>query len=567
MKKIAAVVLAFSLLASTAGNSYSFAVNTVSRSQIATGFLTDVKYSSSGNSEAVSIYARKYEDYSVMELTSPKRIVVDIFNAQSTGKQQVIQSNGNIIKRIRYAQFDTYTARVVLEVSGDAEYGIEKTDTGLMLYIGEKPGAHEQEEEEEIPPAVSNVDQQTITIQSKFKIQYGPNGTGEDVSILLGNYAGYQVTRLTDPDRLVVNIPNPKYTGTAKLASVNGSQLKSIDYVKTSKNGAVITLGLNTQSRYSISEGKGKLVLSLQPSAYRHIKYHSSGDRVYFELQDALMTSGSEFLQELYTGSYDETGLVYTVTFPTGQADLGNGVMNINDTYLKSVEVKTNPEVGTTSLIFNGAGKYLYFPYTRNNPGITAITVLKPAAAGQKIVAIDAGHGAQMTGAIYKSLYEKDLNLDIAKRLNTLLEKKGVNTYMIRDDDSDVANYERAYIANKLGACLYLSIHNNAMDNTSYSGTMSLYCPTDSSSGFTGKDFAGIIQSKLLARLGTVNRDIRERPDLIVLKATNMPAALAEVAYITNSADRSNLQKTSFRQNAAQALCDSVVKALTVVNR
>lgn len=565
MKKIAAVVLAFSLLFSTAGSSYSYAVNAVSRNQSATGFLTDVKYNSSGGSEAVSIYAKKYEDYSVMELTSPKRVVVDIFNAQSTGKQQVIQTNGKIIKRIRYAQFDPYTARVVLEVSGDAEYGIERTDTGLLLYIGEKPGAHEQEEVEEIPPAVSNADQETITVHSKFKIQFGPNGTGEDVSILLGNYSGYRITRLTDPDRLAVNIPNPKYTGTAKQADVNGSQLKSIDYAKTSKDGAVITLSLNAQSQYSVSEEKGKLVLSLQPSAYKHIKYHSSGDRVYFELQDALMTSGSEFLQELYTGGYDETGFNYTVTFPTGQADLGNGVMNINDSYLKSVEVKTNPEDGTTSLIFNGAGKYLYFPYTRNNPGITAITVIKPAAEGQKIVAIDAGHGAAMTGAIYKSLYEKDLNLDIAKRLNTLLEKKDVKTYMIREDDSDVANYERAYIANRLGARLYLSIHNNAMDNSSYKGTMTLYCPSNSSSSFTGKDFAEIIQSKLLAGLGTINRDVRARPDLIVLKATNMPAALAEVAFMTNSADRGNLQKAAFRQSAAQALCDSVVKALTMV--
>jgi N-acetylmuramoyl-L-alanine amidase len=564
MKKIAVVVLVFSLLFSAAGSSNSYA--TVSRNQTATGWLTDVKYSSNAGSEAVSIYAKKYEEYSVMELTSPKRIVVDIFNAQSTGKQQVIQADGRIIKRIRYAQFDPYTARVVLEVGSDAEYGIEKTDTGLLLYIGEKPGAHEQEEVAETPPAVSNADQQTITVHSKFKIQYGPNGTGEDVTILLGNYAGYKVTRLTDPDRLVVSVPNPKYTGTVKQADVNGSQLKSIDYTKTGKNGAIITLGLNIQSQYSISEGKGKLVLSLQPPTYRHIKYHNSGDRVYFELQDALMTSGDEFLQDLYTGSYDETGWNYTVTFPTGQADLGNGIMYINDSYMKSAEVKTNPEDGTTSLIFSGAGKYLYFPYTRSNPGITAITVLKPAAEGQKIVAIDAGHGAAMTGAIYKSLYEKDLNLDIAKRLNTLLEKKGVKTYMLREDDSDVANYERAYIANRLGASLYLSIHNNAMDNKSYRGTMSLYCPSEGS-GFTGKDFAEIIQGKLLAKLGTVNREVRDRPDLIVLKATAMPAALAEVAYLTNSADRSNLQTASFRQNAAQALCDSVVKALTMLNR
>ncbi len=566
MKKFAAAVLTLSLLLTAAGSSFPCAAQPVSRDQVATGYLKDVKYSAEGDNEAVSIYAVQYEDYSVMELTSPQRIVVDIFNAQSTGKQQLIQAGGKIIKRIRYAQFDRYTARVVLEVSGEAEYGIEKTDTGLVLYIGEKPGAPEEEEEAETAAGVttSSAVKQTITVDSKFKIQYIPNDAREDIAFVLSSYANYKITRLTDPDRLQVSIPNPKYASAAKQANINGSQVKTIRYEKTSKGGAVITVDLNVQSNYTVSEEKGKLTLSVEPPAYKHILYHNSGDRVYFTLEDAVLTSGGEFLKELYTGQYDESGMNYTVKFPTGQADLGSGVLQINDPYLKSVEVRTDPEEGTTSLTFNGAGKYLYFPFTRSNPGITAITVLKPAAEGQKLVVIDAGHGGVMTGAIYKSLYEKDLNLDIAKRLNALLEKKGVKTYMIREDDSDVANYERAYIANKLGAKLYLSIHNNAMDNKSYSGTMTLYCPSGQG-GFTGKDFAAILQKNLLARLKTIDRSIRDRPDLIVLKATSMPAALAEIAYMTNSTDRSNLQTKAFRQNAAQALCDSVVKALAQI--
>lgn len=587
MKKYAAAILALILLIVSAGSSYTYAVKNVSRGN-ATGLLKDVIYSFDESSEAVTINAENYVDYSFMELTNPQRIVLDIFNVGAPGRQQIVQAGGRIIKRIRYAQFDPYTARVVLEMNDESEYGVEKTATGLVLYIGEKPAGKNQEEGETTPAqatpaqttpaqtttvqttpaqtATSNAVKQTITVHSKFKIQYMPNEAGEDVAILLGSYAKYKVTRLTGPDRLVINIPNAQYTSAAKQINVNGNQIKTINYVKSGKAGASITLSLNAQSRYSVAEAKGKLLLTVQQPAYRNIEYHNNGDRVYFTLKDAVLTEGDEFLKELYAGTYDDAGKKYSLTFPTGQADLGSGIMGINDQYLQSVEVKTNHEEGTTSLTFNGTGRNSYFAYTRNSPGITAITVLKPATQTQKLVVIDAGHGGIATGAIYRKLLEKDLNLDIAKRLNTLLEKKGVKTYMLREDDSDIANYERAYIANNLNAKLFLSIHNNAMDDKSYRGTMTLYCPSNSSNGFTGKSFASIIQQKMLGTLKTVDKKIQERPDLIVLKATNMPAALAEVVFMTNSTDRSNLQRATFRQKAAQALADSVIKALTKVN-
>jgi N-acetylmuramoyl-L-alanine amidase len=134
---------------------------------------------------------------------------------------------------------------------------------------------------------------------------------------------------------------------------------------------------------------------------------------------------------------------------------------------------------------------------------------------------------------------------------------------MIREDDSHVANFERAYIANTLGAKLYLSVHNNAMDDTSYGGTMSLFYPVGSNkSSFNGSIFADIVLKKLIGKLGTTNRKAIERPNLVVLKATKMPSVIAEIAYITNSTDRANLQKETFRQKAAQALAEAVIESL-----
>ncbi|HOQ08045.1 MAG TPA: N-acetylmuramoyl-L-alanine amidase, partial [Clostridiales bacterium] len=292
---------------------------------------------------------------------------------------------------------------------------------------------------------------------------------------------------------------------------------------------------------------------------YKNIIYHNSGDRIYFLIKNAALTKGTKDLKPLYTASADESGRVWTVTFPSQNADLGEGVLDINDEYLESFEVKNNGD-GTTSLIFTGRRGNSYLVYTRDS-GDTAITVVRPARKDQRIVVIDAGHGGTATGARYGDLYEKDLNLDIARRLESLLKSKGVQTYMIRSDDSNVDNYERAYIANMLGASLYLSIHNNAAGKSSVKGTMTL-CYPSTKSGFTGRQFAQIIQERMVAALKTTDLKVRLRPDLIVLRETYMPAALAEVAFMTNRQDRENLRNGSFRQTAAEALCGSVMEAL-----
>ena len=74
-----------------------------------------------------------------------------------------------------------------------------------------------------------------------------------------------------------------------------------------------------------------------------------------------------------------------------------------------------------------------------------------------------------------------------------------------------------------------------------------------------------IIQKELVSTLKTVDLNVRLRSDLIVLRETTMPAALAEIAFMTNKSDRENLLRETFRQSAAQALCNSVIEALDVM--
>ncbi len=507
-----------------------------------------IQYSRDGVHEVVRINAEGYTDYNSFELKGPLRVVIDMKNTKAPSKQAYVKAGGAFVKLVRYAKYSVNSSRVVLEVKEGYEYSAVSDDNGITVYVTKKQAQATLDKEK------------AISIGKNYGIKLNTVESKDAITLSLKNHAGYRISRYTGPDRLVLTIPDAGVFGSEKKANVNTRQVGSVSYKKTGKAGAVITINLNGQFQYEASETDDQLVLTFHWPHYSNIYYNNNNDRVYFTLSGTKLTEGAKYLKTLYTEEYDETGNRYIITFPTTQSVIKEGILDINDAYLKSFEVKLNPEDGTTSLIFTGNGKNAYLVFTRES-GLTTITVMKPAANGRKLVVIDAGHGGNAVGTVYGAAQEKNLNLDMAKRLDALLAKKGIRTYMVRSEDSNVDNYERVYIANKLNASLYLSIHVNAMDDRSCNGTMTLYCPSGNS-GFTGKSFANILQKNLLSALRTRNRGVISRPDLIVLRETEMPSALAEIAFLSNRTDRASLLKSSFRQKAAQALCDSVIQAL-----
>ena len=184
------------------------------------------------------------------------------------------------------------------------------------------------------------------------------------------------------------------------------------------------------------------------------------------------------------------------------------------------------------------------------------------------IVVIDPGHGGEDLGTYHGSTLEKDLNLDISLKMGSVLEESGINVVYTRTEDKDVTLEERIFIANNLDATLFISVHNNAMPETpNYRGTETLFCPSQNLSNrkMDGEKLAAIVQKNLVNKLNTIDNGTISRPNLAVLRKTNMPAVIAEIAYLSNASDRENLKQDEFRQKAAQALADSVVEAIEVM--
>ncbi|OQA17523.1 MAG: N-acetylmuramoyl-L-alanine amidase LytC precursor [bacterium ADurb.Bin363] len=187
------------------------------------------------------------------------------------------------------------------------------------------------------------------------------------------------------------------------------------------------------------------------------------------------------------------------------------------------------------------------------------------ASSGSTIV-IDPGHGGRDTGAINSSmgLQEKDINLDIALRVEQLLIKAGYNVILTRMTDRDLTwdgspdrmeLEARTDVANNLKASVFVSIHNDSSCNKDLNGTCTYYYKD------IDYDLACILQKHLIAQGGLKNRGIK-RSDFYVLKHTDMPAVLLEIAFMSNKGNALLLMTSEFRDKVAVGICNGLMEYL-----
>jgi N-acetylmuramoyl-L-alanine amidase len=172
----------------------------------------------------------------------------------------------------------------------------------------------------------------------------------------------------------------------------------------------------------------------------------------------------------------------------------------------------------------------------------------------KKIIVIDPGHGGHDPGACGNGLQEKEVVLDIAKQLRDRLELKGFHIIMTRSTDTYVMPGDRATIANKNKADLFISLHCNA--DTSYTAT-GMEVLVYKNYGDANR-IASYILNELRLQVETKDRGVKERPDLAVLNATTMIAVLVEFAFITTAKEAALLRDKTYRECCAGAVTRAV---------
>lgn len=148
-------------------------------------------------------------------------------------------------------------------------------------------------------------------------------------------------------------------------------------------------------------------------------------------------------------------------------------------------------------------------------------------------VILDAGHGGVEPGAVYEGRNEKDDTLRLTLAVGDILEENGVEVAYTRTEDVYDTPLQKAQIANEQGGDFFVSFHRNASPLANqYSGVETLVYD------LSGEKvaLAEAINAEL-AEVGFRDLGVKERPDLIVLKRTWMPAVLVEVGFLNTDAD------------------------------
>ena len=387
------------------------------------------------------------------------------------------------------------------------------------------------------------------------------------VTIKINNFKGYEATRLTNPNKIVVDFKNVIASQQVQTIQSELSLVTGITISASGTNSTRVELELEGMDNFSIDTLKDGCKIVIQKPVNAKLSYINEYDRVYFAIKGIKLASVSSLIKNYFEESYDTQNNTYSIIIPASSPiSLADDNINIDDLLLSTVEIYRDKQTNDTHLVFHTKKEFKFYTTYNDKLGQTEINLLTPAKENEQLVVIDAGHGGTDPGAAGNSIKEKDINLGIALKLEKLLKGKNIKTFLLRQDDTFVGLYDRPYIANALNATLFLSIHNNAIDNTAVSGTETLYSPDNSvNSSFTGKKFAQLIQDLLIQNLNSVNRKTVSRPGLVVLKYTKMPSALAEIGFVTNTNEAKNLMDDLYQQKVAQALCDAITNSLNQI--
>lgn len=486
------------------------------------------------------------------EVGGEDRLVIDIPNTKlDMENESIIDSKGlvnfdvyeNDIKSIRASQFevDPYKTRIVVDVNKKKGYKITYND-----------------EEKELRIKFINL-VNDIRIDNIYNV--------DTVVIKTAEEPAYNIMFLKD--KIVVDVLNSllKYEG--EPLEVNKGGIKGVRFSQ-----------FKPDQNYEPDDKISRVVVDLEENMSFENVYveHIKNDIFVYVAGKPL--DGFEYYKEdvniakltintdeetRYIARYDEDDREVTVKIKKDKIDLDELKLDINDKIVENINIDDSRSkkyyyidiklAEGTKFIDNSESSIT------NKIALSFINEsLTVSKYKDKLVVIDPGHGGKDPGTISPNLKikEKDIVLEVSLKLKKLLETEGFKVYMTREDDNYIGLYDRATIANELGADVFVSIHANAHSKSDVEGVQVLYYPYDESRD--NKTFAKIMRKTLTKELGALDRGIIERPKLVVPRETKMPAVLIELGFTTNPREEKLLSTSEYRTKCAEATLNGIIE-------
>ena len=298
-------------------------------------------------------------------------------------------------------------------------------------------------------------------------------------------------------------VPTSLYSSTSNMITYN---LERVD-----NQTEAMTLSFSHPIVHGFDKNNNQIIVYL----YNVSKYNEDTFKSTFE--NSLFSNASVALM---------SGNGLKLTIPIDNDSLVNTYLGADGKALK-ISVKA-PKKQTPAKI----------PVVKNNSGI-------------KHVVIDAGHGGTDYGAIRNGINEKDITLDVSKRVEALLKKQGYKVTMTRTNDIFVSLADRVDISEKVSPDIFVSIHVNSSTRPEITGVETHYYHQESLS------LAQTVHASIASAIKSNNRGLF-KSKFYVINHTTSPAILVEIGFISNDNERAQLVSEKRKQDTANAIVEGI---------
>ena len=485
-------------------------------------------------------------NYETKIVRDSDELVIDVQNAKldlpKTGNQPVVVPVADRnIKWVEYSQYsiDPYITRIVIKMNGELDYDIfqsQDKSTNVVSFVNK----------------IGEVDIENIDGRRAIAIE----GAGN---------AEYKIMKLDNPKRIVIDLLDSSLRkGTdfnydyelEFIKGIRGSQFKIDNNYKSIDRIVRVVLDIKDgadSSDVRIDSQGDKLIIVPEKSIWEYISYDVDGKDRTLNIENLDRTS---YLVNNYPAHK-----MMEIIIPSDSTELEDGVGKFNDGLLDEINISRNRDEVVVQIKYKRSIEYDILSRDRDDRVTLSIRRNSNIKPSDRLIVIDPGHGGRDPGAISPNgTREKDINLSISLKAEKALKDLGYNVLMTRNTDEYIGLYERTDLANNNYADIFVSFHANSFGNKDIRGIQVLYCPAQKGANKDMDQYplAKSIMDELLKGTGAVDKGIIQRPDLAVLRTSNMPAVLIEVGFLTN-AEEEKLLKTEEYQNK---IVQSVIKGI-----
>ena len=573
-----------------------------------------------------------------VRLTNPNRIYFDINNAVLIGEKQQLIFEKSDIKEIRLAQFETTPNKIVRAVitfeedfdtskiklmSVDGNIIVKTSNLPLKndyfnTIYDDNPQAQPYSgiavnsqfvQKVEIPAqgiikapenvmddiqrafensTLANTDGKTydstvsVDLSSNLKLrtkyfinQYLPKNGGLLVSGL-GQLTTAKIFYLTDPNRIVIDLPN-----TFLDRSIRNKEIELCPDGSCKDTAKIGQFEYNI-ARIVINSDKAKDYLPIYSQDSQSLFLIDSDKLNHTSLVTNVSNINKAFVRRIDSKTNElilsfSTPVVHSILRTDNSLNLflfnvqsyneQDIIKTLNGSYYNRFTLSLLPQIGVKgALPINKSdivkieqsvdAKAIKITITRGQQD--AIITQKPTKRGTskgKIV-IDAGHGGSDYGAIREGINEKDITLEITQRVDAILRSRGYKVALVRSDDTFVSLEDRVAFSEAQEPEIFVSIHVNSAVSNDPSGIETHWYHDYS------KDLAEVIHKHMIKQIPSSKDRGLFKSKFYVINHTTVPAVLCEIGFLSNPEERNELITESRKQKTAKAIAEGIIEYL-----